>query len=62
MNTKEIINEALVKLNSKDPIKALEIINQKSINNTKDPDLLLIAGVSYMMLNNFDEALLHLKK
>ena len=59
---KEIINEALVKLNSKDPIKALEIINQKSINNTKDPDLLLIAGVSYMMLNNFDEALLHLKK
>ena len=57
MNTKDIINEALVKLKLNEPLKAIELINNKTSIDQDNPDLLLIKGVSYMRLDKLDDAL-----
>ena len=62
MNTKDIINKALVKLKLNEPLKAIELINNKTSIHQDNPDLLLIKGVSYMRLDKLDDALFIFKK
>lgn len=62
MNTKQIINEALVMLKSNEPLKVIELINNTRNIDLNNVDLLLIKGISFMRLEKLDDALLNFKK
>ena len=59
MNAKELFKKALVELQSNRPLKAIEIVDKIADTDTHISDALLIRGISYMRLKDYDNALLN---
>ena len=59
MNAKELFKKALVELQSNRPLKAIEIVDKIAGTDTLYTDALLVRGISYMRLKDYNNALLN---